>query len=926
MRPHYTIWRRISYGLMGLGLALLLTLIGGQSGAEWNWEPATTMALEMPSNDVQQHLDDAQNKFLRGQLRAAVEALENGLSAAQSQNDDLGTAMVLSNLARVYGQMGQWANANATIADSLQLIEQPTHTDASWQQVKAQTLNIAGRLQLAQGDSEAALSTWQKTEAAYELAGDRAGVIRSQLRQARALEALGFYRRAVEEILQPLGNELVTEPASALKARSLRNLAEALTVAESLQKAKEAANQSLEVAETLDMPEEIAAAQLTLGNIEYAQAREYDNQNNKRDLPSAIEAAQAWYGKVTQTAEDSHNALRAQLNQLALLIYFEQFDVAAQSWSQVYAQMSDVAPDREGIYMRINLAANLERLAAQAVTGGPTWGQVISLLETTAQQALDSQDSRAEAHVLGYLGKAYKSKAEQDYELSDRTKEMTQLQAVLETLQTAETLTEQALFTAEAVNAVDISYLWYEQFGDLQVELGDLEVELGDLEDNKNHKQAAIKAYRGAVNTLKSLRSDLVTINPEVQFSFQKSIEPLHRKLVRLLLEDDTTPSQANLRDARAVLESLQLEELNNFLRAACLNSQEVSVDEISGDQRVAVIYPIVLEDRLGVIANLPTAETAASKAETKDEGTLKYYASSLEPGELETYTNRMLRQLIFVDYDVLNTAEHLYNLLFPQQLLDDLSGSLPDTLVMVPDGVLRSIPIAALFDGESYLVEKYSLAITPGLQLLNPRPLQQTELTALTFGLSEAVAEWSPLPNVENEIQAISQQLPVERYLNSEFTYEQFEQVLTTSSVPIVHLATHGTFSSNLDETYIQAWDERISVNDLSRWLRGDRSEPVELLVLSACETATGDSRAALGLAGMAIRAGARSTVASLWQVDDAATSIFMTKFYEEISSRQGSKAEALKSAQQYLIEEFRGDFDHPYYWAPFVLIGNWL
>ncbi|MEM0981952.1 MAG: CHAT domain-containing protein, partial [Cyanobacteria bacterium P01_H01_bin.58] len=127
-------------------------------------------------------------------------------------------------------------------------------------------------------------------------------------------------------------------------------------------------------------------------------------------------------------------------------------------------------------------------------------------------------------------------------------------------------------------------------------------------------------------------------------------------------------------------------------------------------------------------------------------------------------------------------------------------------------------------------------------------------------------------------------------------------------------------------EDTFIQAWDRRISVNDLSRWLRGDRTEPVELLVLSACETATGDQRAALGLAGMAIRAGARSTVASLWQVDDAATSIFMTKFYEEISSKQVSKADALKSAQTYLIDEFRGDFDHPYYWAPFVLIGNWL
>ncbi|MEM0979970.1 MAG: CHAT domain-containing protein, partial [Cyanobacteria bacterium P01_H01_bin.58] len=825
MRTHYTIWRRVGYGLIGLGVALLFTLVGGQVATEWRWAPAVSMAREMPNSTVQQHLDEGQDKFLRGRLSEAVESLESGFNAAQAQNDELGTAMVLSNLARVYGQMGQWGKANTTIAESLQLIEQPLHTEASWQQVKAQTLNIEGRLQLAQGDAEAALKTWQQTEAAYQLAGDRAGAIRSQLRQARALQALGFYRRAVTEILQPLGHELATEPSSAIKARSFRNLAEALTVAESLKEARTVALEGLEVATALDLPEAIAAAQLTLGNIEYAQAREYDNQNNSKDLPGTIDAAQQWYGQVTTTAEGSHNALRAQLNQLALLIDFEQFDTAAQLWAPAYAQMSSLAPDREGIYIRINLAASLERLAAQSVAGGPTWRRVIALLETAAQQALDSQDSRAEAYILGYLGAAYESQGNQAKDIAQ--------------LKTAATLTEQALFTAEAVNAVDISYLWYEQFGDLQVELG-------QLEGDKGHKQAAIKAYRGAVDTLKSLRSDLVTINPEVQFSFQKSIEPLHRKLVKLLLEDEANPSQANLRDARAVLESLQLEELNNYLRAACINSQEVSVDQISGDQRIAVIYPIVLSDRLGVIANLPTDKSSASKAADKDEGTLKYYSSALEPNELETYTNRMLRQLIFVDYDVLDTAEHLYNLLFPQQLLDDLAGSLPDTLVMIPDGVLRSIPIAALFDGESYLVEKYSLAITPGLQLLNPRPLQQTDLTALTFGLSEAVAEWSPLPNVEEEIQAIGQQLPVEPYLNEQFTYEQFEQVLTTSSVPIVHLATHGQFSSNLEDTFIQAWDRRISVNDLSRWLRGDRTEPVELLVLSACETATGDQRAA--------------------------------------------------------------------------------
>jgi CHAT domain-containing protein len=151
-------------------------------------------------------------------------------------------------------------------------------------------------------------------------------------------------------------------------------------------------------------------------------------------------------------------------------------------------------------------------------------------------------------------------------------------------------------------------------------------------------------------------------------------------------------------------------------------------------------------------------------------------------------------------------------------------------------------------------------------------------------------------------EIEAIKEQIPIEAYLNNEFTYERFQETLQSSSVPIVHLATHGKFSSQLDNTFLQAYNDRISVNDLSQWLQSDRTEPLELLVLSACETATGDQRAALGLAGMAIRAGARSTVASLWQVDDVATSVFMTRFYEALSARAGNKAQALQIAQKHL------------------------
>jgi CHAT domain-containing protein len=161
---------------------------------------------------------------------------------------------------------------------------------------------------------------------------------------------------------------------------------------------------------------------------------------------------------------------------------------------------------------------------------------------------------------------------------------------------------------------------------------------------------------------------------------------------------------------------------------------------------------------------------------------------------------------------------------------------------------------------------------------------------------------------------------------LNQDFTSPSLQSQINAASFPIVHLATHGQFSSNADETFILTWDDRIKVKEFENLLRSsDQNKPgtLELLVLSACQTAAGDSRAALGLAGVAVRSGARSTIATLWLVNDAATGSLMAEFYRELAQSGVSKAEALRRAQLTLL---KGRYKNPYFWAPFVLVGNWL
>ena len=275
---------------------------------------------------------------------------------------------------------------------------------------------------------------------------------------------------------------------------------------------------------------------------------------------------------------------------------------------------------------------------------------------------------------------------------------------------------------------------------------------------------------------------------------------------------------------------------------------------------------------------------------------------------------------------DYLPLAQQLYDWLI-RPLETQLQQANPEALVFVLDGSLRNLPMSVLHDGEEFLVEQYAIALTPGLQLLEPRPLAEQDLQALVVGLSEARDGFSALPNVETEVAAIQTQVPGEVLLNEGFEKAEFATQLTESSFPIVHMATHGQFSSDPEHTFILAWDDRIQAAEFGSLLQQgerQRGNAVELLVLSACETAAGDDRAALGLAGVAVRSGARSTLATLWLVDDAGTSVIMADLYQQLQDTTLTKAEALRQAQLQLLNNEQ--YQHPFFWAPFVLIGNWL
>jgi CHAT domain-containing protein len=324
------------------------------------------------------------------------------------------------------------------------------------------------------------------------------------------------------------------------------------------------------------------------------------------------------------------------------------------------------------------------------------------------------------------------------------------------------------------------------------------------------------------------------------------------------------------------------------------------------------------LSDRLEVILALPGQP-------------LRQYTTVVPKEQIEQTLNSLpdaatiLRRRLSLKH-FLEPSQQAYNWLI-RPVEAELAASGVKTLVFVPDGAIRNIPLSALHDGKHYLIEKYSVAIAPSLQLVDPQPLRQEKLKVLAFGLSEAREGFPPLPNVQLELERIKAEVESQIVLNKAFTEENFQQAIESFSFPVVHLATHGQFSSRASDTYILTWDNPINAKnfgDLLRTQQGTRTRPIELLVLSACKTARGDERAALGLAGVAMRAGTRSTLASLWVVSDEATASLMTAFYEELAKNQATKAEALRRAQLTILQD--KEFTHPYYWAPFVMVGNWL
>jgi CHAT domain-containing protein len=847
-------------------------------------EPETIeQASELEQNAERGAMERGRQAYGAGQFAIAIQSWQLAAEEAQQQGDTLTQAIAQSHLSSAYQVLNQWDNAQKSIDTSVALLEkypQDTH-QAIDPRLQAQVINTQASLAYHLGQAEAAMALWEQAEDFYRQAKDDSGILGSQINQAQALQSLGFYRRSRQQ-LETIAEQLSTLPDSELKVNGLRTLGTALQVLGDLPGSRAALFESANIAIAINATNELSATYLSLGRT----ASDWGDDVAVLDL----------LNRAKQSAMNPTDTLQADLSRLRF--YTERTNSAAESAEMartataIAEQLKHLPPSRLMVYGTVNLSASLAKAQAlkqssseqspleQLPLEQSPLEQSVPITEinqllakaVTSAQAL--HDPQAEAYALNQWGSLY-----------------------IQTEQWSEALklTEKSLEIARTIHADDIASqsAW----------------QLGRILKQQSRTAEAVEAYSEAVDSLKSLRSDLVAIDPDIQFSFRENVEPIYREMVSLLLTGNS-PDQQSLAKAREVIEALQLAELDNFFQEACIDVTTQQIDQVDG--HATVIYPIILPDKLAVIAS------SAGQP-------LAYYTTAVSAQTVETTLRELLSSIhpASDNQQRLALSQQVYDWLIRPAEASHLTSN-TQTLVFVLDGLLRNVPMAALHDGDQYLIEKYAVALSPGLQLMSAQSLEHINSDAVVGGISEARNGLSALPAVKEEILDIAQRVSAQTLINEEFTSERLASEVENSSASIVHLATHGQFSSRLEDTFLSTWEGQLSVQELSEILRTrGRSSAIELLVLSACDTASGDDRAVLGLAGLAIKSGARSTVATLWPVKDQAAAKLMSALYENIDKASMTKAEALRQAQLSLLQD--PSYSDPFFWSAYTLVGNW-
>jgi CHAT domain-containing protein len=716
-------------------------------------------------------------------------------------------------------------------------------------------------------------------------------------------------RGEIELSLRELEQAAASAPDNFRRTEGLTQLGISLIAADRLSDAKQMLERALSIA-TAGTRVPIV---LALGNIA---VRQHD----------PADAADL-YRRVLADAENEPNtrsaAIAARLNLARIGRANDRFAQLAQVYPDIAAIPDTAARARAYLNLGSQLTADLPlQLQVEGAnqqplrdqSGSPRTGRAAQMLELAYQSLSESRDlSQPGSDPRLQLESA--DALAQLYEASGRIDEALQLDRAA--IQQAK--------TRPGAQTADL--------------LMRLEWHSGRLQKAVGNQNAATASYLRAAGYLVSIREDLPIEDDDGRSTYRSLVRPLFADLADLLLTGVDTAAPADRKQRLAavvdVVEVARQAELQDFLGDRCSGAQGREVGAVNIESSVAILYVAVLRDRVEMILRAG--------------GEYEHHAVRIAQAELDREVLTFRGDLLKSSDDAYRTgAVRLYQMLI-QPLAPTLVHNRIRNLVVVPDGSLRLIPFAALYDGEHFLAEQYAVSSVVGLTLTNLDRHYEAGASSLLVGLSEpgpvvnklaamgfgatpytrgggadpqALKTSLSLPGVRTEIRGIAATSGNSILLDKDFTLGKIRQQLDTGRFNRLHVASHAFLGDSARDSFLLAFDDVIRLDDLQALISArSHLNEIDLLTLSACDTVEGDERAPLGFAGAAIKAQARTVVGSLWAVNDVATTQLMQSFYRSLATH--GKAEALQAAQKALLQS--GSYAHPYYWAPFSLIGDW-
>ena len=871
-----------------LGMTIALLIPGHSVHAE-----SIDLTQSMSSVQSMGLTEKGLTQYQSGNYSAAIESWKAALNQTQNPKQQV---TLLENLARTYQKVGQ-AQPEIEAWNQLIVLHQRTENAAALARIlteKAQALSRQGQSQNAQ-----VLLCDHQSES-----------------QCSVKSAIGLARKMGDRSTEAAG---------------LGSLGEVHRLQGNYSQAVEVLQLALNLATKLKIPAFQAAANNSLGNtyshqatVRYRKALAFAVQDpnvaKKLEMEgreSDRRSLQNYQASISllNPINDRDAYFKALTNMIPIYQRLEDENNAQKTWEEAQNLLKQLPLSRTAAYGAIDLARLLQSKSPMTAMSRSRCGKVNQnqTVEALLQQAQSIGttigDQRATAFALGALGNLAECQGRWD--------------EALQYSQWAIVASGQSLADRDSL------YLWEWQRGRVLREKGDA---IG-----------ALAAYERSVEVLEQLRLEMVGANRDAQFDFRDTIDPIYRELVDLRLSQETVISgpiarstksnekgdskkalqASNLQSTLTTLDALKLAELQNYFGNNCVI--EYAKDRI--DKRVqkgaVVLTTVVGDDRTAVIISLPSGERKFNWITVKRsvlEKTIEAYRIGLESFDTAAQ-----------GYDP-KLAQTLYGWLV-KPFESELVGI--ETLVFVQDGLLRTVPMAALHDGKQFLIEKVAIATAPSLSLVDAKPFDRPNLNILALGLTQEAtignSYFQPLRQVRGELEGITRSVPrTTTLLDDDFNRRRLTAALQNASYSVVHIATHGKFGIDAEDTFFvmgDKADQKFNLNELDRLIRrvSKNQEPLDLLVLTACETAIGDDRSALGLAGVAVQAGASTAIASLWAVNDEMTAQLSTSLYAELVNPKLNKAQALQGAQMKMIQR-GGVAAHPYYWSAFVLVGNWL